>query len=407
MTEKVLQFGEGNFLRAFVDHFIDQLNEQKLFDGSIVIVQPIAKGLVDKLNAQNSQYTVLLRDANTVDKRLITSVSRGINPYTNFNEYLECAKNPDLCYVFSNTTEAGIAFVEDDKLEDKPPSSFPAKVTVFLYERYKHCKKGLVFVPCELIDNNGTMLKKYILQYAQKWKLPTDFINWIENENHFTNTLVDRIVSGHPKDEAHDDKMLVAAETFQFFAIEAAEDLFEELPLHKVGAILTNDVNPYKTRKVRILNGAHTMSNAAAILCGKQTVGEMMDDPLFVEFLRKGIFNEIIPTLDLDLKDLENFAESVLERFANPYIKHFLKDISLNSESKFEVRVLPSIIEYHKRAGQLPILLTLSYAALVKFCGANLEIPIPGFNQKVEEYIREIDEIGMEALLKKVVAECS
>jgi len=407
MKERVLQFGEGNFLRAFVDYFIDQLNEQKLFDGSIVIVQPIEHGLVDKLMAQNCQYTALLRDANTVEKRLITSVSRGLNPYTNFDDYLECAKNPDLRYVFSNTTEAGITFIEEDKPEDRPPSSFPAKVTVFLYERYKHCKKGLVFVPCELIDDNGTMLKKYILQYAQKWGLPTDFIAWIENENHFVNTLVDRIVSGHPKDEKHDDKMLVAAETFQFFAIEATEDLFEEMPLHKVGATLTDDVGPYKTRKVRILNGAHTMSNAAALLCGKETVGEMMADPLFVAFLRKGIFNEIIPTLDLDLQDLESFAESVLERFANPYIKHFLKDIALNSESKFEVRVLPSIIEYHKRTGQLPNLLTLSYAALVKFCGANLDISLPDFNQKVEGYLKEIDEIGMEALLKKVVAKCS
>ena len=407
MTEKVLQFGEGNFLRAFIDYFIDQLNEQKLFDGSVVIVQPIAHGFADKLNAQNCQYTVLLRDANVVEERLITCISRGLNPYTNFNEYLECAKNPDLRYVFSNTTEAGIAFVETDKLDDQPPSSFPAKVTVFLYERYKHCKKGLVFVPCELIDDNGAMLKKHILQYARKWELSADFVNWIEKENHFVNTLVDRIVSGHPKDEEHEDKMLVAAETFQFFAIETTEDLFEAMPLHKVGATLTNDVGPYKTRKVRILNGAHTMSNAVALLCGKETVGEMMADPLFVEFLRKGIFNEVIPTLDLDKKDLDSFAESVLERFANPFIKHFLKDIALNAESKFEVRVLPSIVEYQKRTGQLPNLLTLSYAALVKFCGANLDINLPEFNQKVESYLQEIDEIGMEALLKKVVTECS
>jgi len=407
MKERILQFGEGNFLRAFIDYFIDQLNEQNLFNGSIVIVQPIEQGLVSKLNQQNCNYTVLLRDANKIEKRLITSISRGIDPYKNFDSYIECAKNPDLRHIISNTTEAGIAFSEDDKLDDKPPASFPAKLSIFLYERYKQGLNGLIFIPCELIDNNGTMLKKCILQYAQKWQLPQGFIDWIESENHFTNTLVDRIVSGHPKDENHEDKMLVAAETFQFFAIEADEKLFEEMPLHKVGATLTNNVEPYKTRKVRILNGAHTMSVAAALLCGKETVGEMMADPLFVDFLRKGIFKEIIPTLDLNKDDLESFAEAVLERFANPYIKHYLKDIALNTVAKFEVRVLPSIIEYHKRTGRLPELLTLSCAALMKYCGnVDMNINLPGFDQKVKILLDDLDKSGMRTVLEKTVAVC-
>ena len=389
VEERVLQFGEGNFLRAFVDYFIDILNEQSLFNGSVVIVQPIEQGLADEVNTQGGCYTVLLRGLENqkpvVRKRIVTGISRAINPYKDYEAYMETAKNPNLRFVISNTTEAGIAFLETDKLTDRPQAGFPAKVTALLYERYKFfngdSSKGFIFIPCELIDNNGTELKKAILQNAGNWQLPDAFVEWIHNANYFTNTLVDRIVTGYPKDEAEDltkalgykDNLLVAAEIFHFFAIEAtkesAKEISETLPFHKAGfdVVLTEDVTPYKLRKVRILNGAHTISVLAAFLCGKDTVGEMMDEPLFVDYLKKGIFEEIMPGLDLEEEDLKSFALSVFDRFANPYIKHYLLSISLNSVSKYKARVLPSILEYYKRKGDLPEILTLSFAALIGF----------------------------------------
>lgn len=448
--ERILQFGEGNFLRAFVDYFVDLLNEKKLFNGSIVVVQPIKQGLVDQLNTQDGLYTVILRgfedNQPIVKKRLITSVSRGINPYDNFKDYLALAKVSSFRYVVSNTTEAGIAFLETDKLTDKPPTSFPAKLTLLLYERFKHFKgdnsKGFIFIPCELIDNSGDRLKETILQYAESWKLEKGFADWINIANHFTNTLVDRIVTGYPKDEAeaiskeqgYEDKLLVAAEIFNFFAIEAkgeaARELTETLPI----ATITDDVTPYKKRKVRILNGAHTMSVLAAYLYGIRTVGEMMDNPLFVEYLKKGMFKEILPTLDVE--EAESFAYSVLDRFANPYIKHYLQSIALNSVAKFRARVLPSIIDYYDMKAELPEILTLSFAALIEFYKGNnhkveddIEIveffqaghsvqeictredywglnlnSLSGFCEKVTLYLDEIDKHGIEDVIKKAVS---
>ena len=389
LKEKVLQFGEGNFLRAFIDFFIDELNGSGYFNGSVVVVQPIAQGLADVVNAQDGCYTVVLRGLEnnepTVRERLVTSISRAINPYENFDEYMKTMKNPELRFIVSNTTEAGIAFLETDKLTDSPPASFPAKVTALLYERYKLFNgdntKGFIFIPGELIDDNGTKLKEFVLTHAKNWQLPQAFIDWINTANHFTNTLVDRIVTGYPKDEAaafaetlgYRDDLLVTGEIFHFFAIEAGKEataeIEEALPFHKANqnVVLTQDATPYKLRKVRILNGAHTMSVLAAFLCGKDTVGEMMEDPLFTAFLRRGIYEEIIPTLDLPESDLLSFADSVFDRFANPYIKHYLLSIALNSVSKFKTRVLPSILEYHKRKGAWPKALTLSFAALLAF----------------------------------------
>ena len=462
MEEKVLQFGEGNFLRAFMDSFIDMLNEKELFNGSIVIVQPIERGQLELLSKQDGCYTVLLRGLEnkvpTVKKRIVTSISRGINPYKDFNAYLETAKNPGMRYIVSNTTEAGIAFLETDKLTDSPPASFPGKVTVLLYERFKHFNgdkdKGFVFIPCELIDNNGTELKKVILQYAKHWNLPEEFTEWVNNSNYFTNTLVDQIVTGYPKDEAaqlekelgYKDGLVVTAEIFRFLAIEAdkaaSEELSKGLPFDKIGIdyVLTDDVTPYKMRKVRILNGAHTMSVLAAYLAGKETVGEMMEAPLFVDYLRKGIFDEIIPTLDLPKEDLESFANAVFDRFANPFIKHYLLSIALNSVAKYKTRVLPSILEYCNRKNELPKLLTLSFAALIAFYETDkvadeAEIAeffkeqwgkgdieelvkavcakteywgqdlnnVPGFAQRTAELLKDIKENGIEEVLRKNV----
>ena len=399
LTVKVLQFGEGNFLRAFVDFMIDTLNGEKLFNGSVTLVQPIAAGMADMINAQDGLYTVILRgieDKNeVVRKRLVTCIDYCINPYTNFNNYISYAKNPDLRFIVSNTTEAGIAYKDGEKLDDKPQASFPAKICALLYERYSYFNgdsaKGLVFIPCELIDDNGTTLKSIVLRHAMEWQLESGFIDWIETSNHFTNTLVDRIVTGYPRDEidvlqhdlGYEDNLMVAAEIFHFFAIESEEsvlkDISEELPLHKaagLNVVWTTDATPYKQRKVRILNGAHTMSVLAAHLSGKKTVGEMMADDIFVQYLQKGIFNEIIPTLDLEHDDLESFANSVFDRFANPHIHHYLMSIALNSVSKYRVRVLPSILEYYKRKGEIPAALTFSLAALITFYkGEGYDVP--------------------------------
>ena len=410
LPEKVLQFGEGNFLRAFVDFFIDQLNEQGHFNGSIAVVQPIAQGMVEALNAQDCCYTVVLRGLEdnkpVAEKRIVTSISRGINPYADFDAYMATMKNPDLRLIVSNTTEAGIAYLETDKLTDRPPASFPGKVTALLFERYQQfggdASKGFIFLPCELIDNSGDNLKAIVLRHAENWKLPQEFITWVKEANYFANTLVDRIVTGYPRDEVasfeaelgYKDDLLVTGEIFHFFAIEAppaaVKEMEEAMPFQKAGlnVVLSDDITPYKLRKVRILNGSHTMSVLAAFLSGKETVGEMMADPLFVEYLRKGIYQEIIPTLDLDAENLNSFAASVFDRFANPHIKHYLLSIALNSVSKFKARVLPTILDYHKKTGSLPDVLTFGFAALLAFYNGDemRDGALIGYNDEFEEY---------------------
>jgi tagaturonate reductase len=401
-TEKILQFGEGNFLRAFFDIFIDDLNRKGLFDGSVVIVQPIAQGveMVDKINEQDGLYTVVLRGLENkkpvVKQQVVSAVSRAINPYRDYAAYMENVKNPDLRFIVSNTTEAGIVFLETDKpsaTASEPPSSFPAKITAFLYERFKFFEgapdKGFIFIPCELIDDNGSQLKEFVLKHAENWGLPLEFIAWVNMYNHFANTLVDRIVTGHPKDEDFDkqlgyhDELIAACEIFHFFAIdansEATVEIRKTLPFHEANMnILLTDVKPYKLRKVRILNGGHTCSILAAFLCGMETVKEMMDDPLFTRYLRESIHEEIIPAMagkGLEEKDLLSFADSVFDRFANPYIKHYLLSIALNSVSKFKARVLPSILDYYKLTGKAPKILTLSFAALIAFYKGGAHTP--------------------------------
>lgn len=389
MTEKVLQFGEGNFLRAFIDYMIDELNSNDIFNGSIVVIQPIEQGLVDTLNNQDGLYTVVLRGIENgekiVTKKVVTSISRGIDINKDFKQYLECIKNPELRFVVSNTTESGISYREGDKLTDTPPKSFPAKITALLYERYRIFNgdktKGFIFIPCELIDNNGKVLKEIVLRYAKEWQLENEFIEWINSANYFTNTLVDKIVTGYPKDEINEfkeelgyiDNLIDTTEVFHFFAIEGDKKLSEEIPFGKIGlnVVWTDDATPYKLRKVRILNGAHTMSVFAGYLSGKDTVGEIMNDEIFIKYLKKGIFEEIIPTLDLPYEELESFANSVLERFLNPYIKHYLLSISLNSVSKYKTRVLPTILKYVEQKESLPEVLTFSFASLIAFYKGN------------------------------------
>ncbi|MDP4183238.1 MAG: tagaturonate reductase [Bacillota bacterium] len=382
---KALQFGEGNFLRGFVDWMFNRLNAMGLFNGSIVVVQPINQGKIDVINDQDGLYTLMLRGIhkgeNAKIKELVSAISRGIDIYSDYDNYLKLAESPELRVIVSNTTEAGIAYNPEDKLLDDPPQSFPGKLTVFLYNRFKifkgDFKKGFIIIPCELIDRNGDNLKEIVLRLASLWNLGEDFIDWVNKGNHFLNTLVDRIITGYPKDEAqaieaelgYHDNLLVTGEIFHLWVIEGSKELAAELPFTEAGlnVVWTNDLTPYRIRKVRILNGAHTMTSLAAYLYGKETVKECMDDNIISMFMKQGIMDEIIPTLDLPESELKNYAEDVLERFSNPYIKHYLLSISLNSISKFKVRVLPSLLEYINRKNILPQILTFSMAALFAF----------------------------------------
>ncbi|MDY4610220.1 MAG: tagaturonate reductase [Sphaerochaetaceae bacterium] len=384
--ERILQFGEGNFLRAFVDWMIDQLNEKTGFNGNVVQVQPLDRGMADMINAQKGLYTTVLRgvqNGKTVEEyRCINSVSRCLNPYRDYADYMACAENKDLRFIISNTTEAGIAYHEGDKLEDKPQVSYPGKVCAFLYRRWQHFSgaqdKGLIVIPCELIDKNGDNLKRIVLQYAGEWKLEQEFVDWLENACDFCNSLVDRIVPGYPREEAealceklgYKDNLLDAAEIFHLWVIECHKNFHgDELPFDKAGlnVVWTDDMSFYRTRKVRILNGAHTMTVLAAHQAGLDTVEECINDPMVYSFMHKGIFEEIIPSMDGDKAELEKYAGDVLERFANPYIRHLLMSISLNSTSKFKTRDLPSLLGYLQKKGELPKKLVFSLAALISF----------------------------------------
>ncbi|EIC94550.1 mannitol 2-dehydrogenase [Lachnoanaerobaculum saburreum F0468] len=376
--ERIIQFGEGGFLRGFVDYFFQKLNDKGLFEGSVVVVQPIKTGMCDMLTAQNCEYNLFLRgvdNGKVVDEHThIDVISRCINPYKDYEEYLSLAKNPDSRFIVSNTTEAGIVYEDDNKLSDAPANSFPAKLTALLYERFKAGLPGFIILSCELIDHNGEELLKCCKKYALKWELGEDFGLWLERENSFCSTLVDRIVTGFPRDEhkaleeriGQSDNMMDTAEIFHLWVIQGNHE--DELPLQKAGfnVVWTDNVDPYKKRKVRILNGAHTSMVLAARLYGLETVGECMKDEKVLSLLRKSVFEEIIPTIG-DTEDNRKFGEAVFERFANPFIKHQLLSIALNSVSKFRARVLPTILEYKAKNGQYPKILSFSFAALIAF----------------------------------------
>ena len=371
---KVLQFGEGGFLRGFVDWMFQKLNDADLWNGSVVVAQPIENGLCDMLDAQNCIYTHVIRGAEGVETSLIDVIDSCVKPYEDFDAYLKLAENPDLRFIVSNTTEAGITFNEKDKFTDVPPKSFPAKLTILMKKRFDLGLGGFVFLPCELIDRNGDNLKKTVLQYAKLWSLGEDFINWVEKENVFCNTLVDRINTGYPKGEVldldYEDKLVNTSEFFHLWVIETDYDLEAELPFSKAGlnVIVTKDaLERYRTRKVRILNGAHTSMVCYALLSGIETVKECMDNEGMHSFLKDCLFEEIIPTLDLPKEELLDYANSVLTRFANPYIKHYLSAIVLNSVSKFKVRVLPSVLEYKNRFGSYPKNLIFGLSKLIEF----------------------------------------
>ena len=380
---KVLQFGEGNFLRAFVDYFIDIANEKAGFDGSVVLVKPITFGNLDMFHEQDCRYTVMLRglvDGEAVEQsRLITSVSDAVDAYGEYEKYAAYARCETLRFIVSNTTEAGIVLKEDDDFAACPPVSFPAKLCKFLYERAVHFDyaqdKGLVMLPVELIDDNGVMLRKCVMALAKIWNLGEKFEQWLDTACVWTSTLVDRIVTGYPRDEAqaiweklgYEDRILVTAEPFGLWVIESDKDISAELPLPQCGlpVIYTDNQKPYKQRKVRILNGAHTSFVPAAFQCGHDIVLQAMNDDLILNFMQKTLYDEVIPTLALPKADLMAFAEAVTGRFKNPFIKHALLSICLNSVSKWRARCMPSLLGYVEKTGELPERLTFSLASLM------------------------------------------
>lgn len=387
---KVVQFGEGNFLRGFCDYMIDLANEQGKFDGNISLVQPIAFGMKELYEKQDCQYTLQLRGLvngkESKETRIVTACQEIVSPFANYEEYIRLATMDSVRFVISNTTEAGIVYHEEDTFEEKLNNTFPAKLTQFLYTRYNHYKgdvsKGLIILPVELIDDNGPALERCVKQYVAKWGLEKEFTQWLDEACEFANTLVDRIVTGYPRDEiqslweevGYEDNLFNTAEPFALWVIETKKDIQKEFPLDEVMSskegmevIFTNNQKPYKQRKVRILNGAHTSFVLMSYLKGNDTVKESMVDDLVREFMLKTINEEVIPTLDLDQEALATYAEAVVDRFNNPFIKHELLSISLNSVSKWRARCLPSLKEYVARQGKLPKHLTYSIAALLAF----------------------------------------
>ncbi len=383
--EKMLQFGEGNFMRAFVDWQIQVMNRKTDFGGSIVIVQPLPQGLAEGLMEQDGLYTLYMegiKDGEAVrEHTVVDTVSRALNPFSQYDEYEALIENPELRFIVSNTTEAGIAFVAEDRLDDRPQSSFPGKLTALLYRRYQHfggdVSKGFIIIPCELIDRNGDELKRIVLQYAELWRLEDGFVRWVHEANTFCCSLVDRIVPGYPKDRigeiteelGYEDRFVVVGEQFHLWVIEGPQAVKDEFTAHLAGlnVLVVDDMTPYRTRKVRILNGAHTAMTPVAYLYGLDTVRDALEHKVAGAYVKALIQEEIIPTLDLPEEELTSFAEAVLERFGNPFIEHYLMSISLNSVSKFKTRDLPSLLGYVEAKGALPAKLTFSLAALIAF----------------------------------------
>jgi tagaturonate reductase len=383
--ERIIQFGEGNFLRAFVDWMVNRMNKNAGFNSSVVVVQPLANGMIDMLNEQDGLYHVNLQGldkGNIVnDIELIDVISRSLNPYSDFEAYLKLAEQPEMRFVFSNTTEAGIAYDEECKLDDAPAGSYPGKLTQLLYHRFKTFNgapdKGLLIFPCELIFHNGTELKKTIQQYIELWELGAAFKNWFETACGVYSTLVDRIVPGYPRETINEilekiqleDRLVVQAEIFHLFVIEAPQSVAKEFPAQKAGlnVLFVPDEKPYHERKVTLLNGPHTVLAPVGYLAGLNIVKECLRDDVISKFIYMVMYKELIASLDLPKKDLLKFANDVLERFNNPFVHHFLTSIMLNSFPKFKTRDLPGLKKYLERKGELPVGLVLGLAAIITY----------------------------------------
>ena len=385
-----IQFGEGNFMRAFVDYCIQLLNEETDFVGRVNIVQPIEKGMITDLRNQNGQYHVfqegVIHGKQLRSRHLIDCIDKLVNPYVEFQSFLKLAENESLTFIFSNTTEAGIEYDINDNINDKPPNSFPAKLLILLYHRFQKFNGDpsmiLHIIPCELIDKNGSKLKEILIEISDRWELGEKFKFWL-NLNLFYNTLVDRIVPGFPKNDIDfyekglpfKDKLMVTCEPFFLWVIEGSKELLEIFPadqLKKINLIVVDDLRLYRTRKVRILNGCHTTMVPVGLLNKTLTVSDTLNNDFLKSFITEALFEEIIPSIDFDEDELKNYAVSVLERFSNPFIIHQLESIALNSISKFKVRVLPSILSYLKKEGKAPKNLSFAMASLIYYYGKEI-----------------------------------
>lgn len=386
IPERILQFGGGNFLRAFSDWIIDILNKETDFSGSVVIVKPTERGDYQEIDDQGGLFHVVLdgiidgKQQSIV--RLVESVSRTIHPYRDWEGFLESARIETMRFIISNTTEAGIVFSDKDDKNDQPPAEFPGKLTLWLHERFKHFggaeDKGCLILPCELIEDNGVKLQGTIMEYINYWDLGEDFKSWILDHNYFYDTLVDRIVSGYPEDRAaaietetgYKDPLMVAGEYYHSW-IMAGDDIVKvELPFEStsLNVRLVDRLNDYRELKVRVLNGAHTSLVPVGYLAGKRTVDEAMSDVSIRQFVEEFLMEEVKPTLDfIPESEVDEFISDVVDRFLNPVLAHQLLDISLNSFAKFGTRLLPTLRDYVEKKKSLPDRLLYSLACLILF----------------------------------------
>ncbi len=378
---KILQIGEGNFLRTFVDAYFDTLNEEGAGSFAVSIVKPIAFGSLDKFVKSNNKYHIVLRgveNGRAVEKvREINVVSEAIDPFENLNKFYALARDEEVKIVISNTTEAGIVFNGGDAFDDFADITYPAKLTKWLYERFKAGLDGVYILPVELIDNNADELRKCVGSYSKLWKLPEEFIEWNGKRNYYCNTLVDRIVSGYPRDEetqehifkliGEKDELVSIGEPFGLWAVEKKGEIEKYIKegTHDIDVVLTDDIAYYKRRKVRVLNGSHTNLVAAGLMLGKETVYDCMTDDKLSKFLSDTLSSEIIPFVSDDVKATTQFSDSVIERFLNPYLNHRLSGIALNSVSKWRARVLPSFKDYYNKHGRIPANLTVGLSYLL------------------------------------------
>lgn len=409
--ERIIQFGEGNFLRAFIDWIVFNMNEKVNFDSNVVVVQPIEQGMVDILNSQGGLYHLILKGLDKGEAvyniQLIDVISRGLNPYTHFEDYLKLATNPDIRFIISNTTEAGIVFDPNNNFDDKPANSYPGKLVQLLYHRFKTFNgakdKGCIIFPCELIFENGRILKQCIEQYIKHWNLGNDFQEWVRDACGIYSTLVDRIVPGYPRTTAdeirekigYNDNLLDEGEIFHLWVIEAPDNVAEEFPADKaeLNVLFVPSEEPYHERKVTLLNGPHTVLSPIGYLSGLDTVRECVEDEVIGAYVHKVMFEELLPTLNLPQDELVQFANDVLDRFRNPYVKHNVTSIMLNSFPKFKTRDLPGLKTYLKREEKLPEGLVLGLAAIIMYYKGgqrgNDTIVIQD-DQKVMELLQEL-----------------
>lgn len=385
--EKVIQFGSGALLRGFTDFFIDQANRKGIFKGRAVIVNNTRSGRSNLFNQQDGLFTLCIEGfakGETQKEYIVTSaVSRALPAADQWQAILACASDESINVVVSNTTEIGITLHEDDDLNGNPPASFPGKLTAYLYERYKAFsgspESGMLMLPTELIPDNGSKLKEIVLKLAELNKLEEKFIHWINEHNVFCNTLVDRIVPGEPNEEkqkkieeelGYEDGLLTVSEVYRLFAIEGNKaSLVQKASFLQAdeGIIISEDITPYRERKLRILNGGHTISVAAGFLCGLETVYDCMEDEVMSGFISRVIQEEIVPSLEIDQQMAGEFADDVLDRFRNPFLNHKLISITLQYTSKMNMRNGLTFVRYYQKFGKVPELMCAGFAAYLFF----------------------------------------